>query len=170
MSVYYLSKLFMYRVFIWNLVKIFKNFENFWKISKKVQKNDFSKKHIIFQKGAIFSEIGIFTLDLTIFLAYFTFLFKKCTFLYYNNFLRNHKVFCNSWAYIIYQSFLCIIVLLFQFWYTGPKYISFIINNFFHKIKNVTVNNSSIVKSVKICSKWSLDQHNSLSSWRDILI
>ena len=65
----------MCRVFIWNLGKIFKNLENFWKISQKVQKNDFSKKHIKFEKGAIFAEIGIFTLGLAIFLAYFTFLF-----------------------------------------------------------------------------------------------
>ena len=89
---------------------------------------------------------------------------------FYSNFLGNHEIFFNTSAYIIYQSFFEIIILLFQFSYTDPKSISFIISNFFHNIKNVTVDNSSIVKSVKFSSKWSLDHFSSFFTSWDILI
>ena len=89
---------------------------------------------------------------------------------FYSKKTGNHEFFSNNSAYIIHQSFLYIIILLFQFWHTNPKSINFNISYFFHKIKNVTVNNSSIVKSVKFCSKWSLDHFYSFSSSWDILI
>ena len=89
---------------------------------------------------------------------------------FYSNFLGNHEIFFNTSAYIIYQSFFEIIILLFQFSYTDSKSISFIISNLFHNIKTVTVDNSSIVKSVKFSSKWSLDHFSSFFTSWDILI